>query len=187
MSNTEKIKLRKHILKLLRNQKEKERLTKSLAIEQKLFEVPSFKAAKTILFYASFDGEVSTESLVIKAKEMSKNVVLPKINRATNTITPYLVNNLDEDLIKGAYGIKEPNENKTKQMAAAEIDCAVIPGIAFDRSNYRLGRGGGYYDRFLPLLSQTAVIFGLAFDFQIVDQLPCLEQHDFPVNHVVTN
>jgi 5-formyltetrahydrofolate cyclo-ligase len=58
--------------------------------------------------------------------------------------------------------------------------------VAFDRKNNRLGRGEGYYDRFLKLLPSTTPTIGLAFDFQLVDTLPELEAHDMPVSLVLT-
>ena len=62
----------------------------------------------------------------------------------------------------------------------------VVPGIAFDRQRYRLGRGAGYYDRFLEMLPRDIPSVGLAFDFQLVDCLPH-HQHDIPVSHIIVN
>ena len=67
-----------------------------------------------------------------------------------------------------------------------EIDLSIIPGVAFDKKNHRLGRGAGYYDRFLSSLPRKIPSIGLAFDFQIVASFP-LQEHDVPVSRVITN
>ena len=63
----------------------------------------------------------------------------------------------------------------------------VVPGVAFDKKNNRLGRGKGYYDRFLKMLPFSTPTIGLAFDFQIVENLPVKEPHDVPVSQVIYN
>ena len=178
--------LRKRILTLLREQKEEDRLVKSLAIMDKLFQMQVFQDAKTVLFFASFNGEVHTFEMIKKALNLGKKVALPKIHKLMNQFLPILVTNLDEDLQEGSYGIKEPKNEKEQVLQNHDIDLAIVPGVAFDRQNNRLGRGGGYYDRFLKTLPSTSSTIGLAFDFQIVDSLPC-QEHDVPVTCVLTN
>lgn len=154
---------------------------------KKLFSLPEFKRAKTILFYASFDGEVDTFEMMKRAHQMKKRVALPVILKSQKKILPRLVRCLREGLQAGVYGIHQPRLEFSDAVEAAELDLAVVPGIAFDKDNYRLGRGHGYYDRFLAGLPPGIPTIGLAFDFQIVDRLPHREAHDIPVSRVISN
>ena len=178
--------IRKEILTLLRNQKEEERLAKSKVIGAKLFELPEYKRARTILFYASFDGEVETFSMMAQAKKDQKTVCLPVIIKTKKQIIPTIVEDLENGLEIGPYGIKTPKEN-SQSLQKEDLDLVVVPGVAFDRCNYRLGRGEGYYDRFLSCLPSKVSIVGLAFDFQIVESLPIHNELDIPVTQYLSN
>ena len=182
-----KIVLRQRILKLLRSQKEDDRLKKSRAIELKLFKTPEFKKARVILFYASFDGEVETFAMMKQALQSGKKIVLPRILRDQKSMILSFVTNLKKDLTPGPYGILHPKKNALRPLYAAELDLAIVPGVAFDCRHNRLGRGAGYYDRFLAQLPKTIPVLGLAFDFQIVSRLPHLDAHDIPVSRVIAN
>jgi len=187
VQNITKKQLRERILTLLRKQEEQARVAKSLKICNKFFKMPHLKEANTILFYASFNGEVDTFEMIKKAKKLGKRICLPTVIREKNKIVPMLVESLEEDLEMGSYGMLQPKPDKCKAINPKKIDAAVIPGVAFDKSNNRLGRGGGYYDRFLKTLSADVPCIGLAFDFQIVDHLPFQEEHDVSVSHVLVN
>ena len=187
MPNDSKTVLRKKFLSLLRAQSDADRLKKSRQILQKLFSRQEFHGAKTVLFYASFDGEVETFDMIKQAQKLGKSTALPAIIKDQKKIVPTVVQNVEEELAIGAYGIKEHSQPLEKSLATDKIDLVVVPGLAFDRDNYRLGRGHGYYDRFLTSLSPRTPAIGLAFDFQIVDRLPHLEDHDHPVSCVIVN
>lgn len=178
--------LRERILTLLKNQEEGERLRKSLKILNKLFQAPEFKSSLTILFYASFDGEVETFEMIRQAKKLGKIIGLPRIVRNIRKIVPAQINSFEKGLVSGAYGIKQPHAG-SRELSLGSIDLVVVPGVAFDKKNNRLGRGGGYYDAFLKTLPSRIPTIGLAFDFQIVKILPQLESHDIPVSRVLTN
>ena len=187
MHNNSKLILRERILTLLRNQKEEERLTKSLAIGNKLFQIGEFQKAETILFYASFDGEVETFEMMKEAQKLGKTIGLPGILRDEKKIVPMAVASLESDLETGPYGIQQPKTDQAQTLSEACLDMVIVPGVAFDKHNNRLGRGGGYYDRFLAALSSEVLTVGLAFDFQMVDSLSSQETHDVPVSCVLTN
>ena len=187
MHNQSKKILRERILTLLRNQKEEERLTKSLDIGNKLFQMEAFKKAGTILFYASFDGEVETFEMMREAQKQGKTIGLPGIDKGGTKIIPTAVASLESDLETGPYGIQQPKIDQTRTLSKDRIDMVIVPGVAFDKNNNRLGRGGGYYDRFLASLPSDVPKVGLAFDFQMVATLSPQEKHDIPVSCVVTN
>ncbi len=187
MVKESKHKIRQRILSLVRSQKEGDRLKKSRVIQKKLFRAEEFKRAKTILFYASFDKEVETFRMMTQAKRLGKRIVLPTIKKDRRTMVLSFVNNLKKELIRGPYGIKEPKASFLRPVGLKEIDLAVVPGVAFDESNNRLGRGAGYYDRLLRRFPSTTPVFGLAFDFQILPGLPHHKTRDIPVSCVISN
>ena len=178
--------IRKEFLELLRNQNQKDRLNKSRVIQKKLFETPEFCAAQTVMFYSSFDGEVETFEMMTQAAQLKKKVVLPIVMRDQKKLIPTVI----EDLAKlktGSYGIQEPEHDARALLDVEDLDLVIVPGVAFDKNNRRLGRGAGYYDRFLKDLPSDTPTFGLAFDFQVVDCLPYSQAHDIPVKRVITN
>ena len=179
--------LRESILRKLRNQKEESRQQKSLLILSKFFLLPEVKKATTVLFYASFDGEVMTFEMIKKALGLGKKIGLSKVNRLKKILEPKVISSLERDLEKGQYGILEPIDGRDNALAARDIDLVVVPGVAFDKQNHRLGRGAGYYDRFLAKLPSHIPTIGLAFDFQIVGQIPSIEAHDVKVTRVLSN
>ena len=148
--------------------------------------MPVFQNARTILCYASFRGEVDTFALMQRAMALKKRVALPLIRKEEQQIVPMLIGSLGE-LRPGMYGIKEPPDVPQNRLNADELDLVVVPGVAFDRCNNRLGRGAGYYDRFLSDLPVTIPTIGLAYDLQVVDALAGIEPHDRPVSLVITN
>ncbi len=186
MSIEGKNKLRERFLESLRKQNEQDRLTKSRLIQKKLFDRPEFQAAKTILFYASFDGEVETFPMMQQATQLKKKIALPLITKGSKNFIPTLVTDPDS-LNEGPYGIRQPAYAREHVLDAKDIDLVVVPGLAFDKRHYRLGRGAGYYDRFLAGLPEDTPSLGLAFDFQFVDHLPHVEAHDITLTDVIVN
>jgi len=173
--------IRSKILAKLKTQKEDNRNRKSKIIKEKLFRTLVFKKAKIVMFYFSYAREVDTREMIREAIEQGKVIAVPVCDRKTNTITPCKIG-LNTRLKKGLYGILEPA--KKCYVPVKKIDLVIVPGVAFDKKGNRLGRGKGYYDRFLKSLPQGTRRLGLAFNFQI---LPCLpvNPHDFSVNKTI--
>ena len=186
MSIQTKQELRQLILDLIKGQKEEVRLSKSRVILEKVTALPVFKNARTILCYASFRGEVDTFALMQRAMALKKRVALPLIRKEEQQIVPMLIKSLTE-LRPGPYGIQEPPDLPQNRLKAEELDLVVVPGLAFDRCYDRLGRGAGYYDRFLSDLPVTTPTIGLAYDLQVVDAIIGMQPHDRPVSRVITN
>ena len=139
---------------------------------------PLLDDAKVILAYHSLSDEVDTHALLDELVAAGKTVLLPKVlDDATMELRRYTGR---ASLCEGAYHIMEPiGEAFT---AAGQIDIALIPGLAFDAQGHRLGRGKGYYDRFLSAFRGKTI--GVCFDFQKVAEVP-VDAHDVAVDRVV--
>lgn len=183
--NDKKI-IRKEILEKLYKQSLEEIGLKSLEIKDKLFSSSMFNKAHTVMFYVSREEEVETHGMIKEALEKGKRVAVPYSVVETNSIIASLISDPKKDLEKGPFGIFEPRKDSLKLVPLEEIDLIIVPGVAFDEKNYRLGRGKGYYDRFLKSLPSRSVAIGICFDFQRLKSIP-VEPHDVPVSLVITN
>lgn len=155
---------------------------KSKIIHKRLIATKEFRRAKTIMFYIATDNEVETKSSVELALRQKKQICAPCTDRINNRLHPAIIENLKTDLKEGCYGILQPPKNTVS--SPKKIDLIITPGIAFDLNGSRLGRGMAYYDRFLKNMGNIPKI-GLAFDFQIIGQLP-VDTHDIAMNKVIT-
>lgn len=107
-----------------------------------------YRDAKTVLCYVSTEIEVDTIELINRAFKEGKRVAVPRCIPGTRDMDFYLIESLDE-LSQGSYGLREPSPNREKLLTDFSDSICIIPALACDRSGYRLGYGGGYYDRFL--------------------------------------
>ena len=176
----EKQKIRIKILEKMQKQSPRERRKKSEIIRKKILLLTQFQKAKRIGFYASKEEEVDTWKIMREALTC-KRIALPFLVKKKLLLS--YVQNLDK-LKQGTYGIYEP-KNPLDIARLSDLDLIIVPGIAFDRLNNRLGRGLGYYD---SLLKKSSSIFklGLGFDFQIVERLP-VDSNDVAMDKVITN
>ena len=139
----------------------------SLHIMQKLTEHPRIITANTLLLYYSLPDEPYTHTLIRHLAMQGKRILLPVVTSENTMILREY--NGKQSLRKGHLGIMEPIGNEFT--AYEEIDAAVVPGVAFDTYGNRLGRGKGYYDRFLQPLPYIYKI-GVCFDFQKLSHIP---------------
>ncbi|MDR1679847.1 MAG: 5-formyltetrahydrofolate cyclo-ligase [Prevotellaceae bacterium] len=149
---------------------------KSSAILQKLEQHPLFIQAKTVLLYWSLPDEVYTHDFV-ERWSMQKTILLPII--IDDDIAPYLFDG-KENMQSGCFSISEP----ATAVCEDEINLAIVPGIAFSPQGQRLGRGKGYYDRFLADFHGKKI--GICFDFQLLPEIP-VEQFDVKMDEVISN
>ena len=175
-----KSQIRNKILLRLKKQKEEDSRKKSRLIKNKLFKASVFKKAKIVMFYVSFGGEVQTQEMIKDAQELGKIVVVP-VCKKNRVIKPSRFN-ARANFTKGPYGVCEPASKKFINLE--DLDLVITPGVAFDKKGNRLGRGKGYYDCFLKKLSPKTAIVGLAFDFQVLPDIPATRQ-DVQVNRVI--
>ncbi|MGE4357399.1 MAG: 5-formyltetrahydrofolate cyclo-ligase [Candidatus Omnitrophota bacterium] len=181
----EKAEIRKIMLERLKNQTKEERRRKSLIIREKLFSLEEFKKARVLMSYVSLDYEVDTEDIIKEALKMGKVVAVPVTVKKDKIILPSKILNFEEELVEGNFGIREPKKEFLRIIPEEMLELILVPGIAFDMSGRRIGHGAGYYDNFLRTIPKRTVTIGLAFDFQIVDNLPLLP-HDIPVLKVLS-
>ena len=145
---------------------------KSEAIAERLYALPEYRRAETVMFFLSFASEVDTGPMILKSMGKGKRVAVPKTMGGKGKMVPSLLLNYPEDLKPGLWGIREPTPETLRPFPPEQIDLVVIPGVAFDRRGGRLGYGGGYYDRFFLLLRPAALLVAVAFELQLVDRVP---------------
>ncbi|NPD92678.1 5-formyltetrahydrofolate cyclo-ligase [Xylanibacter muris] len=173
--------LRNHIRNIKRQFTKQQLEELSLEIINRIKTNPQFNKARTILLYCSLPDEVETHELIDFACKEGKQILLPKV--IGNTIMEIRKYTGRKDMIAGAYKIMEPTGDIFTDYDSIEL--AIIPGMAFDTQGNRLGRGKGYYDRFLEKIPGTYKI-GLCFHFQILDNIPT-EHTDIKMNEVLTD
>ncbi|MCK9603277.1 MAG: 5-formyltetrahydrofolate cyclo-ligase [Candidatus Omnitrophica bacterium] len=171
---------RSKIIPKLKTQKERERKLKSRLIREKLFKTLVFRRAKVIMFYIAFNGEVDTKEMIKEAQKLGKIIVVP-VCRKDRVIRACFLGDQTK-LARGPYGISEPAVKESIDLRY--LDLVITPGVAFDKQGNRLGRGKGYYDRFLKKLHRKTTSIGLAFDFQILPSVPTA-MHDVAVDRVI--
>ena len=135
--------------------------------------------ASTVMMYYPLGDEVDVAPVIELLAENGKTVVLPQVTGEAEMVVRRYTG--EDDLREGAFGIMEPCGELFTDYEA--IDVAIIPGMAFDRHGNRLGRGKGYYDRFLPLLPTRVYKIGVCFPFQLLDNIPT-EEHDIKMDVV---
>jgi 5-formyltetrahydrofolate cyclo-ligase len=185
MALPDKTRLRKEYLAKRDALAAEERSRHSSLIRQRVFGHPSWRNASTILCYVSFGSEVETHTLIQEALRFKKRVVVPLHDPANHHDT--LLSELRRfgELGPSHRGVLQVQPEFRRLMAPADIELALVPGIAFDRQGGRLGFGGGYFDRLLPKMPK-AFRLGLSFDAQIAqDPLPH-ESHDERLDAIIT-
>ncbi|HIK01001.1 TPA: 5-formyltetrahydrofolate cyclo-ligase [archaeon] len=175
--------LRQEILQKRDSLSESERDVKSTIIAMQFFASEAFKNAKTIFAYASYGSEVSTNYLMRKALLLEKKVCIPKVNLKTGKMWPVKINSLNV-LKPNKAGIPEAGLFSFK-VDPMKVDVILVPAAVFDLHGHRIGSGKGFYDRYLSTYQNHAKIIGLAFDFQIVNDIP-EEPHDVKVHKIIT-
>lgn len=151
----------------------------SLVRIQELLQHPRVQSAQTILMFHSLPDEVDTHEVINLLATQGKTVLLPVVTGKTNMMLRRYAS--PDDLHTGLFNIMEPIGKPFNDYD--QIELAVIPGMAFDAEGHRLGRGRGYYDRFLPLLPH-AYKLGLCFDFQKVEHVPT-DANDITMDEVL--
>ena len=160
------------------------RSEESASIAQRIAELPSFRSAACVVLTLPFRSEWDTRPLLHDALARGAAVALPRVNDVSRMIELHRVRDALADVAAGYRGIPEPLASLPR-VPPAVVEWILVPGVAFDVHGRRLGYGGGYYDRLLPLLPPSASKIAGAFELQLVENIPAAP-HDLTVNAVAT-
>lgn len=162
------------------------RAAHSAAITGRLLQLPEYRQADTVLGYMNFGAEFASELWVARALADGKRLALPKVNRHTSQLDLYWVDDLENQLAAGLWGIREPVVERCERLRNPdEIEFILLPGVAFGRDGARLGYGGGYFDKLLARMAHRPVLVAGAYSMQIVTNIP-MEANDRRVDWLVT-
>lgn len=174
--------LRKEIEKKLSNISFKENKTLSKELTENLISSNIWDKSDRIFIYLSFKNEVITDFIIEKALKDNKKVFAPLIDK--NTMTFHRIDNINPiELVKNRFGILEPPKG-LKTVIPESNDIMLIPGVGFSLKGERLGRGGGFYDRFLSCNSDIIKV-GISFEVQIYNKIPT-EEWDITLDFILT-
>lgn len=179
---TDKKTFRKQMMAKLARLTDEERHATSAALQTALFQTELWQNAGTIGIYLSMGNEWDTWAIVAEAFKAGKQVVVPKTVPKTKTLVFFQITD-ENQTEKGNFGLTEPIVEATIPVEKNEIDLLIVPGLIFTKEGYRIGFGGGYYDRYLANFIHTTV--SLASNRQVVESFP-IESFDIPVNYLIT-
>ena len=177
--------IRRKILKKRLSLSSEDIRDKSQQVFLNLAETVEYINSQNIMFYVATRSEVQTEEVIKMSIKMGKNVFIPIILPECLNLAPSRIFDFDIELEKGKKGILEPKKEYYRLFPSENIDLIIVPGVAFDLSGNRIGRGFGYYDNFLRKVRSSAKIVALAFEMQIVKKIPN-DKNDIPVHKIIT-
>lgn len=178
----QKSELRLEMIKKLETLSEVEITRYSNQIEDSLFMTEIWRNSQIIGITVSRGKEINTKNIIEKAWTEGKKVAIPKCDPQEKTMDFFIFTNFNQ-LEEVYFGLKEPIISKTRKIEQNDIDLLIVPGICFTESGYRIGYGGGYYDRFLAQYNRGT--FSLLYECQIVSDIP-IETYDLPVQKLIT-
>ena len=178
--------LRGEMRAIRKNIGEQSRARAAEALVQRLVTLPAVRHARCIGVYHACGSELSLESSITALRQQNPQLAI---------VYPLVVS--DEAMVYARFAPEDDtsilanpaaritNVPHERVVATEELDIALVPGIAFDEQGRRLGQGGGYYDRILPHLKPEAVAIGIAFDEQVIAEVPA-STHDRRVDYILT-
>lgn len=185
MMNSKK-EFRKEMLRL-RDSKSPESLSVlNKRILDKVISNIDYQMATNIFIFVSYKSEVDTHDIIRNALSQGKRVCVPKVISKEEGMKAIYINSLDELSPQAPFGILEPEIYDNNIANESDIDLVLVPGVAFDNNGGRMGYGGGFYDRFLPLIQRNCRKIGLCYSFQVVDSV-IMEQNDESVSCIITD
>jgi len=177
--------VRKELKQKLEAMTEEQRHRQSQTACSLLVRAPEFTTARVVMLYLSTPTEVDTAPLALRAWQQGMTVVVPKVSWDQRRMLPVEISSLNSDgLTTTGPGVREPIAGKP--IPINMIDLVIVPGLGFTPTGYRIGRGMGFYDRFLAQSNFLGLTCGLAFEEQLLDSLPVLD-HDIPLSMLATD
>lgn len=156
----------------------------SKTISGLLYETEYYKKAETIMAFINFGSEVNTRYMVEDSINLGKSIVIPITIPETKELKISRLLDYSE-LEIGFYNILTPKKEFLRFVDPSTIDLILVPGLIFAEDGYRIGYGGGYYDRFLSKIDPSVPKIGIGFDLQIQDKVPT-DKYDIPVDFMLT-
>ena len=150
---------------------------------QHLIETEEYQKSSVVMIFLPLPHEIDTTGVILDAWQKGKTVVVPKVSRQQRHMIPVEITSLETGFSEERGGFKNPTTGVP--MPVEEIDLVLAPGMGFDAKGNRLGRAGGYYDRFFKSEGLQAAKCGFCFNLQIFDDIPT-EDHDEPVDLLVS-
>lgn len=176
--------IRRRLREMLTGMDDAARKAKSWTACQNLIHTDEFQAARVVMLYLSMPAELDTASLALAAWQDEKTVVVPKVSWDQRRMLPVEITSLQTGISAGSTGVREPIAGQP--MPVNMIDLVIVPGLGFTPKGHRIGRGMGFYDRFLAQEDFIGLSCGLAFEEQVVEELPMLD-HDVSLGMLVTD
>jgi 5-formyltetrahydrofolate cyclo-ligase len=176
--------IRRQLREKLAAMSEEDRHTKSLSACSFLAGTADFAAARVVMLYLSAPTEVDTAPLALRAWQDGKTVVVAKVSWDQRRMLPVELTSLTSGLTTTGAGVREPIAGAP--IPVNLIDLVVVPGLGFTVTGQRIGRGMGFYDRFLAQSEFIGLACGLAFEEQLVSELP-VQEHDMPLGMLSTD
>lgn len=181
--HTAKATLRQQVRAQLNATTPAQREAASREICSRLRQQAIWQSAGSILFFAPLPAEPDIWPLVAESLAVRKTVALPRFSSERSGYVAGQVRDLERDIRIGKFQIREPG-GACPEVALSRFDLILVPGVAFDHKGRRLGRGQGYYDRWLRD-ARGATLCGMAFEEQWLEEIPA-EEHDITMQLVVT-
>jgi len=179
-----KAQMRKEIQKLLERMTAEEITAKSQSACERLIPEREFRDAEAVMMYVPMRGEVDTSQLAIACWQQDKTVLIPKVDWEHRHMHVVTCRSLADEMVKSKYGVPTPVGGEPWPIQ--QIDLVIVPALAYDLHGHRVGHGGGFYDRFLDQPLLRARTCGLAFEEQVVEELP-VHDHDQSIDMLVTD
>ncbi len=183
-----KRKLREKMLNIRESMPPWQRRDYSCRIKEGLLRLKLFKDAVNVMAYIAFKNEVETLPLIEYCIRKNKRIIVPVCIKETRKLLLSELRDPKKELRPGTYNVPEPAPEYIRPFPRESIDIILVPAVAFDKLGFRLGYGGGYYDRFfneLDSLTDKVPSVGLAFESQVIQKVP-VEFTDRPVDFVIT-
>jgi len=181
-----KLAIRKQQLALREQLSPGTRASLSEAISARIVRLEVYRQANAVLGYMNFGAEFASEIWVQQVLADGKRLALPRVNRHTSHLDLYWVDDPENQLAAGLWGIREPVVERCERLNSLnEVEFALLPGVAFSRKGARLGYGGGFYDKLLARMTHKPALAAAAFALQIVERIP-QEATDVKVEWIIT-
>lgn len=149
-----------------------------------LFDTAAFTKARGIMIFLPLPHEIDLCPVALGAWQEQMLVTVPLVSYAQKHMIPVEIHSLDQPMDTDHYGLRTPTN--TAPIPVDQIDLVLVPGLGFDREGYRIGRGSGFYDRFLAQPAFNGTACGIGFEPQLLDQVPTAS-HDIRLDMLVTD